>query len=50
MRTQRPEVLEKMGRFADNGVERCYLQLLDLTDLDHLRLVADEVLPHAPGR
>jgi hypothetical protein len=24
--------------------------MLDLTDLDHLRLIAQEVLPHAPGR
>jgi F420-dependent oxidoreductase-like protein len=44
------EVLEKMGRFAATGVDRFYLQVLDLTDLDHLRLVAEEVLPHAPGR
>jgi F420-dependent oxidoreductase-like protein len=44
------EVLDKLGRLADNGAERFYLQLLDLTDLDHLRLVASEVMPHAPGR
>ena len=44
------EVLEKLGTFADNGADRFYLQVLDLTDLDHLRLVAEEVLPHAPGR
>jgi hypothetical protein len=24
--------------------------VLDLGDLDHLKLVASEVLPHAPGR
>ena len=44
------EVLEKMGVLANHGVERFYLQVLDVTDLDHLRLVAEEVLPHAPGR
>jgi F420-dependent oxidoreductase-like protein len=44
------EVLEKLGRFADHGVDRFYLQVLDLADLDHLRLVGEEVLPHAPGR
>ncbi len=44
------EVLEKLGRFAESGAERFYLQVLDLADLDHLRLVAEEVLPHAPGR
>ena len=43
------EVLEKMGVFAELGAQRFYLQVLDLTDLDHLRLVAEEVLPHAPG-
>jgi alkanesulfonate monooxygenase SsuD/methylene tetrahydromethanopterin reductase-like flavin-dependent oxidoreductase (luciferase family) len=44
------EVLEKMGVLAAHGVERFYLQVLDVTDLDHLRFVAEEVLPHAPGR
>ena len=44
------EVLEKLGRFAEKGADRFYLQVLDLSDLDHLRLVAEEVLPHAPGR
>ncbi|HZP31380.1 MAG TPA: TIGR03560 family F420-dependent LLM class oxidoreductase [Acidimicrobiia bacterium] len=44
------EILEKAGRFAGAGVERFYLQVLDLSDLDHLRLVAEEILPHAPGR
>jgi alkanesulfonate monooxygenase SsuD/methylene tetrahydromethanopterin reductase-like flavin-dependent oxidoreductase (luciferase family) len=44
------EVLEKLRRFAATGVDRFYLQVLDVTDLDHLRLVAEEVLPHAPGQ
>lgn len=44
------EILEKLGRFAATGVDRFYLQVLDVTDLDHLRLVAEEVLPHAPGQ
>jgi alkanesulfonate monooxygenase SsuD/methylene tetrahydromethanopterin reductase-like flavin-dependent oxidoreductase (luciferase family) len=44
------EVLEKLGRFAENGVDRFYLQVLDLSDLDHLRFIAEAVLPHAPGR
>jgi F420-dependent oxidoreductase-like protein len=43
------EILEKLGRLADHGADRFYLQVLDLADLDHLRLVAEEVLPHAPG-
>jgi alkanesulfonate monooxygenase len=44
------EVLDKLGVFAAHGADRFYLQVLDLSDLDHLRLVAEEVLPHAPGR
>jgi len=44
------EVLEKLGRFAEAGVDRFYLQVLDLNDLDHLRFIAEAVLPHAPGR
>jgi F420-dependent oxidoreductase-like protein len=44
------EVLDKLGQFVEHGADRFYLQVLDLDDLDHLRLVAEEVLPHAPGR
>jgi F420-dependent oxidoreductase-like protein len=44
------EIVDKLGRIADAGVERFYLQVLDLADLDHLRLVAEEVQPQAPGR
>jgi F420-dependent oxidoreductase-like protein len=39
------EVAEKIGRFAEIGAEHIYLQVLDLHDLDHLELVAAEVLP-----
>lgn len=42
------EVLDKMARFGDLGSQRLYLQVLDLQDLDHLRLVAREVMPHLP--
>jgi F420-dependent oxidoreductase-like protein len=42
------EIIDKIGSFVDAGAERFYLQVLDLSDLDHLRLVADAVLPHAP--
>ncbi len=41
------EVLDKIGRYAALGSERLYLQVLDLSDLDHLRLVAAELLPQA---
>jgi alkanesulfonate monooxygenase SsuD/methylene tetrahydromethanopterin reductase-like flavin-dependent oxidoreductase (luciferase family) len=40
------EVLDKLGRLAGLGATRVYLQVLDLADLDHLRLVAAEVSPH----
>ncbi|MEH0985280.1 LLM class F420-dependent oxidoreductase [Micromonospora sp. CPCC 205556] len=39
------EVVDKIGRYAGVGSERIYLQLLDLADLDHLELVAAEVMP-----
>jgi F420-dependent oxidoreductase-like protein len=39
------EVVDTIGRFADAGTQRIYLQLLDLADLDHLRLVAEKVVP-----
>lgn len=39
------EVVETLGRYADAGMERIYLQVLDLHDLDHLRLIAAEVAP-----
>jgi F420-dependent oxidoreductase-like protein len=38
------EVVDKLGAFASIGVSRVYLQTLDLDDLDHLELVANEVL------
>jgi F420-dependent oxidoreductase-like protein len=37
------EVVDTIGRYADVGVQRLYLQVLDLTDLDHLDLVAEQV-------
>jgi F420-dependent oxidoreductase-like protein len=39
------EVIEKIGGFADVGSERMYLQVLDLADLDHVRLVAERIMP-----
>ncbi len=39
------EVVDKLGRFAEAGASRAYLQVLDLSDLDHLELIASEVLP-----
>ena len=39
------ELVDTLGRYAEAGVQRMYLQVLDLADLDHLDLVASEVLP-----
>lgn len=40
------EVVDRLGRWREQaGVDRCYLQLLDLTDLDQVDLVAADVLP-----
>ncbi|MBQ0903909.1 LLM class F420-dependent oxidoreductase [Micromonospora sp. U21] len=38
------EVLDTIGRYADVGSQRIYLQVLDLSDLEHLELVASEVM------
>ncbi|HEY1134379.1 MAG TPA: LLM class F420-dependent oxidoreductase [Nocardioides sp.] len=40
------EVVDKLGEYGAVGAQRAYLQVLDLGDLDHLRLIAAEVLPH----
>jgi F420-dependent oxidoreductase-like protein len=39
------EVTDKLGTFVDAGAQRIYLQVLDLSDLDHLRLAAAELAP-----
>ncbi len=39
------EVVETLRRYGDVGAQRVYLQVLDLSDLDHLALLADQVLP-----
>jgi F420-dependent oxidoreductase-like protein len=40
------EVVAKLATYAEVGAERMYLQILDLADLDHLALIAEQVLPH----
>jgi F420-dependent oxidoreductase-like protein len=40
------EVVEQLGEYAGRGASRAYLQVLDLTDLDHLDLIAADVAPH----
>ena len=39
------EVVDKIGAYATEGASTVYLQLLDLSDLDQLELLASEVLP-----
>jgi F420-dependent oxidoreductase-like protein len=40
------EVAAKLQAYAAAGAERAYLQVLDLSDLEHLELIAAEVLPN----
>ncbi|MGI5132701.1 LLM class F420-dependent oxidoreductase [Pseudonocardia sp. CA-107938] len=41
------QVVDAVGQWREKaGATRVYLQVLDLTDLDHLELVAAEVAPH----
>ncbi|MGH3069304.1 MAG: LLM class F420-dependent oxidoreductase [Streptosporangiaceae bacterium] len=39
------EIVDRIGTFAGLGATRIYLQVLDLHDLDHLELIASEVMP-----
>lgn len=39
------EVVAKVKRYEALGAQRIYLQVLDLGDLDHLQLVAEQVVP-----
>ena len=39
------ELVDKIGAFAEAGASTFYLQVLDLDDLDHVELIAEEVLP-----
>lgn len=39
------QITDTLGRWAEAGVQRMYLQILDLADLDHLALLGDTVLP-----
>ena len=37
-----------IATYAEAGADRIYLQVLDIDDHDHLRLVADEVMALLP--
>lgn len=39
------EVADKLAHWAEAGVERVYLEVLDLADLEHLALAGSELIP-----
>jgi F420-dependent oxidoreductase-like protein len=39
------EAVEKLSLYAKAGATRIYLQIMDMTDLDHVALIASEVWP-----
>ncbi|RFA14583.1 LLM class F420-dependent oxidoreductase [Subtercola boreus] len=40
------EAIDRINRLAELGVERLYLQVMDLHDLEHLEFIAAEIAPH----
>ena len=42
------QVLDKIAAFAEAGATRMYLQVLDMDDLDHIGLLAEEVMKVLP--
>ncbi len=43
------QLVDRIGEFAAIGATRVHLRLIDLDDLDHLELIAAEVLPQLDG-
>jgi F420-dependent oxidoreductase-like protein len=43
------EVAERLRSYGEAGADAVYLQVLDISDLDHVRLLADQVVPHLEG-
>ncbi|MBX7431904.1 LLM class F420-dependent oxidoreductase [Mycobacterium sp. Y57] len=39
------EVIDKLGPFLEAGVQRIYLQVLDMSDLDHIEFAAAQIVP-----
>jgi F420-dependent oxidoreductase-like protein len=39
------QLVQRIGEFAEIGVTRVHLRLIEMADLDHLELIASEVLP-----
>ncbi|WP_345751447.1 LLM class F420-dependent oxidoreductase [Microbacterium rhizophilus] len=43
------EIHDKVERLVELGAERVYFQIMDMTDLDQLAYLGEEVLPHLPA-
>lgn len=43
------EAIARLRALHGIGARRVYLQVLDLSDLDHLRFIAEEIAPNLPG-
>jgi hypothetical protein len=41
------QVLTKLATFADAGIERMYLQVLNLQDLDHVAMAGSDLIAEA---
>jgi F420-dependent oxidoreductase-like protein len=39
------QLVERIEAYRESGTSRCYLRTLDVADLDHLELIASEVMP-----
>ncbi|WP_105567047.1 LLM class F420-dependent oxidoreductase [Microbacterium halophytorum] len=39
------EIVDQVGRLRELGAERVYFQMMDMTDLDHVAYLGEEVLP-----
>jgi F420-dependent oxidoreductase-like protein len=44
------EVADRLGEYRRAGASRSYLQVIDMDDLDHITLIAAEVMPRLDGR
>jgi alkanesulfonate monooxygenase SsuD/methylene tetrahydromethanopterin reductase-like flavin-dependent oxidoreductase (luciferase family) len=44
------EVAARLQEYGAAGASRSYLQVIDLDDLDHIELIAKEVMPELDGR
>ncbi|WP_221586173.1 LLM class F420-dependent oxidoreductase [Microbacterium sp. G2-8] len=43
------EIVDRAGRLIENGASRIYFQMIDMTDLDHVAFIGEEVLPQLRG-